>query len=99
VFLAKFLILREALARGHYWLAAAYLFFLALLFAGMAKVFIAMTFGECAEKPGDRPFAEPRGMLLPAAVLFAVVLLAGLYLPGWFSGLLRDAAANVAGTL
>jgi hydrogenase-4 component F len=99
VFLAKFLILREALRLGHYWLAGAYLFLLALLFGGMGKLFISMTFGGREDKPGEKPFSEPSGMLLPAAVFFLLVLLAGLYLPGWLDGLLKGAAANVAGNL
>lgn len=99
VFLAKFLVLKEALARGHYWLAGAYLFFLALLFAGMAKVFISMTFGERPDRPGEKPFTEPGGMLAPAAAFFVCVVLAGLYLPGWLNGLLKGAALNAAGGL
>jgi hydrogenase-4 component F len=99
VFLAKFLILKEALGLKHYWLAGAYLFFLAILFAGMANVFISMTFGERAEKPGEKPFVEPAGMLAPAAFFFVCVMLAGLYMPGWLNELIRSAALGVTGKL
>ena len=61
----------------------------------MAKVFISMTFGERDAKPGEKPFAEPRGMLLPAALFFAFVILLGLFVPGWLSALLEGAAANI----
>lgn len=97
VFLAKFIILREALAGGHYWLAGAFLFFLAILFAGMARVFIAMTFGEREPKPGEKPFEEQPGLLWPAAAFFVCVALAGLYLPGWLHDLLAGAAADLGG--
>lgn len=95
VFLAKFLVLREALAAGHYWLAGAFLFFLAVLFAGMARFFISMTFGEREPREGEKPYACPPGMLLPAAAFFALVALLGLYLPAWLEGLLRAASGNL----
>jgi len=94
VFLSKFLILREAVAGGHYWLAAGFLFFLAVLFTGMARVFIAMTFGDREQKEGEKPYAEPAGMLLPAALFFALVLGLGLYVPAWLDALLWAAAGR-----
>ncbi|MHB0996717.1 MAG: proton-conducting transporter transmembrane domain-containing protein [Elusimicrobiales bacterium] len=95
VFLSKFVILREALAGGRWWLAAAFLVFLALLLAGMGKVFIDMTFGEREPRPGEKPFDEPGGMLLPAAVFFACVVALGLFMPGWLAGLLEGAALSI----
>lgn len=99
VFLAKFVILREALAGGHYWLAGTFLFFLAILFAGMARVFISMTFGDREAKPGERPFEEQAGLVVPAAAFFACVILAGLFLPGWLHDLLAGAAADIGGRI
>lgn len=95
VFLAKFLVLREAMAAGHYWLAAAFLFFLALLFTGMARVFIGMTFGEREPREGEKPYSCPRAMLLPAAAFFALAVALGLYLPYWLEGLLRAASGKL----
>ncbi|HCC47096.1 MAG TPA: NADH dehydrogenase FAD-containing subunit [Elusimicrobia bacterium] len=97
VFLAKFIILKEALALKHYWLAGTFLVFLAILFAGMARIFISMTFGERDAKPDEKPFEEQSGMLAPAAAFFVCVILAGLYLPDWLQSLLAGAAANVGG--
>lgn len=99
VFLAKFIILREALEQRHYALAGVFLLALAILFAGMARYFISMTFGEREAKPGEKPYTEEPGMLLPAAVFFVCVILAGLYLPGWLGSLLAGAAQNVGGKL
>jgi len=95
IFLSKFVILREALAGRHYLLAGVFLVFLALLLAGMAKVFISMTFGEHEAKPGEKAFEEPSGMLLPAAVFFACVISLGLFIPGWLHKLLEGAALNI----
>ncbi|HAT72888.1 MAG TPA: NADH dehydrogenase FAD-containing subunit [Elusimicrobia bacterium] len=97
VFLAKFLILKEAIRLDHYWLACGYLFFLAVLFAGMAKVFIAMTFGEREPKTGEKPFEEPRGMLAPAAAFFLIVAGIGLYLPEWLRTLISAALTGIGG--
>lgn len=99
VFLAKFMILRQAVASGRYWLAGLFLFLLVIVFAGMARVFIGMVFGERPEKPGEKPFREPRGMLAPAALFLLLAVLAGLWLPDWLDSLLKAAAANAAGTL
>ncbi|MDD2804465.1 MAG: proton-conducting transporter membrane subunit [Elusimicrobiales bacterium] len=99
VFLAKFIVLKEILALKHYWLAGAFLLFLGILFAGMARVFISMTFGEREARPGERPFEEQPGLLWPAAAFFACVVLAGLYLPAWLQSLLAGAAGNIGGKL
>lgn len=99
VFLAKFVVLREAFALQRYWLAGACLFFLALLFAGMARFFISMTFGEREAKADEKPFEEPAGMLVPAAAFFALVLLLGLFLPGWLDALLKTAALEINGQI
>ena len=99
VFLAKFIILKEALEQRHYALAAAFLLSLAILFAGMARYFISMTFGEREGKSGEKPYVEEPAMLLPAAAFFVCVILAGLYLPGWLGSLLAGAALNAGGKL
>ncbi len=99
IFLAKFIVLREAVSLKHYGLAAAYLAFLAILFAGMTRVFISMTFGEHTPKPDEKPFEEPAGLLAPAAFFFGCVILLGLYIPGWLAELMRAAAQNIGGKL
>ncbi|MBI4351308.1 MAG: NADH dehydrogenase FAD-containing subunit, partial [Elusimicrobia bacterium] len=99
VFLAKFIIVKEAFALGRYWLAGTSLFFLALLFGGMARFFISMTFGEREAKPGEKPFDEPAGLLAPAAAFFVLVLILGLFLPGWLDGLLKAAVPRINGQI
>lgn len=97
IFLAKFIILKELLALRQYWLAAAFLLFLGILFAGMAKVFIGMVFGEREARQGEKPYAEEPGMLAPAAVFFGCVVLAGLFIPEWLNSLFAMAAQNIGG--
>lgn len=99
VFLAKFIILKEALAQRQYALAAVFLLCLAILFSGMARYFISMTFGERVARPGEKPYVEEPGLLLPAAALFACVVLAGLFMPDWLGSLLAGAALNAGGRL
>lgn len=97
IFLAKFLVLRRMAELGHYWLAVVYLFFLGVLFTGMARIFIPMIFGEREGKDGEKPFVEPVPMMLPIAAFFLFVILAGLYIPGWLDGLMKAAAVNAGG--
>ena len=52
IFLGKFMILKTAVSGGHYAAAAAYLFFLAVVFAGMGRIFLDMTLGEAAALKG-----------------------------------------------
>ncbi len=100
IFIGKFMILKVAVSGGHYAAAAAYLFFLAVVFAGMARIFLEMTLGgPPASKDPDKPFEASRQMLLPAACFFACAVFLGLYMPAWLNNIITDAKALIGGTL
>ena len=100
IFLGKFLILREAIASGKYLVAGVYLCFLAIIFAGMARIFIDMTFGvREAQVHDEKDFNELPGMIWPAAILFICAVALGLYVPGWLDTLLNDARALIGRVL
>ena len=100
IFLGKLMILKAAVAGGHYAAAAAYLFFLAVVFAGLGRIFLKMTFGEAppvaaAGKPGK----TSRQLLIPAACFFVCVIVLGLYMPDWFSDIIAGAQNLIGGAI
>jgi len=100
IFLGKFMILKAALSGGRYAAAGIYLIFLAVVFAGLARIFLEMTFGEAAgEKMPQTPFREQRQMLAPAAVFFVCVVILGLYMPGWLNAVIGRAQALIGGAV
>jgi len=100
IFLGKLMILTAALAGGHYAAAAAYLFFLAVVFAGLGRIFLEMTFGEApqAGTAGKLP-GESRQMLIPAACFFVCVIVLGLYMPGWLTDIIYGAQRLIGGVI
>jgi len=100
IFLGKFMILRTAVSNGHFAAAAFFLAFLGAVFAGLGRIFLAMTLGEpAADKFPGKEFVETRAMLLPSAFFFLLVILLGFYMPAWLDGLITGAARLVGGGL
>jgi hydrogenase-4 component F len=100
IFLGKFMILKIAVSNGHYWASAAYLFFLAVVFFGMARIFLGMTLGEVpALKETERPFKASWQMLLPAACFFVCVIILGLHIPVWLDNIITDAQRLIGGAI
>ncbi|HBB65930.1 MAG: NADH dehydrogenase [Elusimicrobia bacterium GWA2_56_46] len=100
IFLGKFMILKTAVSGGHYAAAAAFLFFLAVVFAGMGRIFLEMTLGEApALKSGEKPFEASRQLLLPAACFFACAIALGLYMPAWLNEIITGARNLIGGAI
>ena len=98
IFLGKFMILKEAVSGRHFAAAAAYLFFLAVVFAGMGRIFLEMTLGEApVHKSAEKPFEASRLMLAPAAFFFVCAMALGLYMPAWLNELLTGAKVLIGG--
>jgi len=98
IFLGKFMILKAAVSGRHYAAAAAYLFFLTVVFAGMGRIFLDMTLGEAAAlNEAEKPFKASRQMLIPAACFFACVVLLGLYMPAWLNDIISGARDLIIG--
>ncbi len=98
LFLSEFTILRAALTEGRPAVAVLYLAFLALIFVGMATIFLRMAQG--APSPGliGRRVREPLLSVLPPAVLGAMVLALGVYVPPAVDGALREVARVLGGS-
>jgi hydrogenase-4 component F len=88
-FLSEFTILKAALDRDHAIVAAIYLVLLALIFVGMANIFLRMVQGSLpnAPRPGTR---ESSLALVSPVALLSCTLLLGLYLPRPLGNLFED---------
>jgi hydrogenase-4 component F len=93
-FLSEFTIVRAAMTSGQAVVGALFLVMLAIVFIGMGGAVLAVTQGE---PPPSEPegFRDRLGTVAPIALLMAVVVLLGVYVPAPLNALLRNAAAFV----
>jgi len=99
IFLGKFIILKQALLEGHYWMTFIFLSALAVIFIGMARAFISMTQGVGSETSEQNASAQNTfGSLWPSAVFFILVVVLGVYLPDWLTHALEGAAKEIGGS-
>ncbi len=98
IFLGKFLILKEALFQGRYGVVMVFLTALAVVFIGMARIFISMTQGAPQEhmKPEVQRHNDILRSLIPA-VFFIMVIGIGIYFPDWLSHALEKMSIQFGG--
>jgi hydrogenase-4 component F len=98
MFLSEFTILSAAVAADRAWVAAAVVVLLAIIFAGIAAMILEMVYGT---PPGAAPDAVPRReriqLVVAPALLAALVLGLGVYLPAPLAEALRAAAVALGG--
>jgi hydrogenase-4 component F len=99
-FLSELTILKGALDAGRPLVAVACLSALAMVFVGMATIFLRMVYGPppavlCGDGSPECPMArrEPLWSIAPAAALGLAVLTLGVYVPPRLTDLLHHAAA------
>jgi hydrogenase-4 component F len=105
-FLSELTILKGIFDAGRPGVAAAYLAALAIVFVGMATIFLRMAYGPppgsmadaagvAPDASGTQPFArrEPLWSVAPAMMLGLAVLALGVYIPPRFTDLMHQAAA------
>jgi hydrogenase-4 component F len=97
VFLSKFIILKAALGQGHYVLATLFLVVLAVIFIGLAKLFIPMAQGVPSQNIEVGRRDESRLSVYPAAVFLVIVFLLGVYVPPALSNVLMQASRMLGG--
>jgi hydrogenase-4 component F len=97
LFLSEFTILKAAVERGHTAAAIACAALLAVIFIGMAAVVINMAQGQAPSHMPARPKREAILSVLPPAVLGAIVLMLGVYIPPAVNEAVRRAAALLGG--
>ena len=94
-FLSEFAILRGAIDAGRWAVATGFLALLAVVFVGMASAFLRMAQGPAED--GRRAARETLLSVAPPAVLGAVALLLGLYVPPGLADVAHEAARAVGG--
>ncbi|MBN2715255.1 MAG: NADH dehydrogenase FAD-containing subunit [Deltaproteobacteria bacterium] len=94
-FISEFSILQEAVNQERYVTVGLYLFFLLLVFVGMAATFSKMTFGATTDTAPPKPLHV--WSLVPPVFLGLAALMMGLYIPQQLDTMLRNAAALISG--
>lgn len=97
LFLSEFIILKAALDSRHWILATLFLAFLLLSFVGMATNSLRMALGNADPEIPGAPRREAWLSILPPLLLFAPLLVFGLYLPSGLQALLHAAAESLGG--
>jgi hydrogenase-4 component F len=96
LFVSELSILQAMLQQERLVTALAYLAFLAVIFVGMSVPVLRMV--RDAPPPGVRAlFREDMLNTGPPCVLCALVLILGLYVPGWLTQCLQAAARTLGG--
>jgi hydrogenase-4 component F len=97
-FLSEFIILRAAIDRGQFLVAALFLGMLFVVFVGMGATVLAVVQGEPPKGLPVNTYRDSFLMVGPAIACLALVLLLGIYLPPPVDGLLQSAAHFLDGT-
>jgi len=97
-FVSEFSILRAAVNGNRFGVALGFVAFLAVIFIGMATTVLSVVYGLPPGKESDHS-AEADSPLMVAAplALMAAVVFFGLWLPGWLTAVLGDAAKLLNG--
>ena len=99
-FVSEFTIISAAFGAGHYLGAALFLLFLLIVFVGMGRTVLTVLQGRVPAQdtaPGDAAYRDDFLTIAPVAILMAVVLLLGLWIPAPFADLLNGAARWIGG--
>jgi hydrogenase-4 component F len=93
-FLSEFTIVRAAMTQGHAVVGALFLILLVIVFIGMGGAVLSVVQGDPPEHKPEG-FRDRPGTVLPIALLMAIVVLLGVYIPPPVGALVRNAAAFV----
>jgi len=99
MFLSELKVVEGALNKGEYYTVALFLLLLIIVFIGMAQIVLKMSQGSPSKSTEEsfdaEALKEPWTAVIPSALLFAVVLILGLYIPSGLSEMITKALAQV----
>ena len=94
-FVSEFTILTAIVHAGRYWIAAAFLGLLLLVFVGMGQTVLAVVQGDPPARAQATQYRDGWLGVAPIVVLLALVLALGVWIPTPLLELLREAAASL----
>jgi len=94
-FLSEFSILRGIFNGGHYFLGAAFIILLVVIFIGMGSTVLPVALGPSYEEVDSEYFKETALTVISPIILLAGVLVLGIYLPEPLQNIFKQAAALV----
>ncbi len=94
MFISEFNILGVALRQHRYFIAALYLFLLAVVFITLCRILLHMSM---AEPPQEVKRISGRLRTMPQLVFLIMILILGIYLPAWLQQILKQAAVALGG--
>ena len=101
LFISEYVILSAAFATDHRWIAAVTILFLIIIFVGIAAMILEIAFGlptpERQGERGDKVTRERPWLVVGPAMLAALVLLLGVYIPSPLARALASAAVVLGG--
>jgi hydrogenase-4 component F len=97
-FVSELSILTAAMDGHRYFIAAAFLILLAVIFIGMGSTVLAVVQGVPPEDAEGRSFRESGFKTIPIIVSLALVVMMGVWMPEWISTLLHAAARLLGGS-
>jgi hydrogenase-4 component F len=97
-FVSELSVLTAAMDAHRYVVGALYLILLAVIFIGMGSTVLAVVQGEPPEDAEGHSFRESAFKTVPIIVSLALVVMMGVWIPGWILTLLHAAARLLGGS-
>lgn len=97
-FVSELSVLTAAMDARRYVVSAIYLLLLAVIFIGMGSTVLAVVQGVPPEDAEGRSFRESAFKTVPIIGSLALVVMMGVWIPGWISTLLHQAARLLGGS-
>jgi hydrogenase-4 component F len=99
-FVSIFAIITGAFSSGHVVAGSLFLFFLLLVFIGMGSTVLTVVQGNPPDDIRNTPsFKDKAATSIPILGLIGIVVLLGIYIPGWLRQLLNDAVIFLGGNV
>jgi len=96
-FVSEFSVLRAAVDGGRFGVALGFVGLLAVIFIGMATTVLTVVYGAPSAE-SDQPVQGDSPLMIAAPLVFmAAVVFLGLWLPGWLTAVVADAAKLLNG--
>jgi hydrogenase-4 component F len=96
-FVSEFMIVSSAFVQGNPWSGGLFLFFLAMIFIGMASTVLPVVMGKMPKDMEKTKYRDSIPTVLPPLVLMGIILMLGVWIPMPLQALLHDAAGLLGG--